>query len=54
VRIALDTNVLAYAEGIGDQARRDITLRLLELLIANLGCTYYGDCRRAQLPYTAQ
>jgi predicted nucleic acid-binding protein len=35
VRIALDTNVLAYAEGIGDQTRRDSTLRLLELLPVN-------------------
>ncbi len=35
MRIALDTNVLAYAEGIGDQTRRDITLRLLELLPVN-------------------
>ncbi|MCD6198192.1 MAG: PIN domain-containing protein [Deltaproteobacteria bacterium] len=35
MRIALDTNVLAYAEGIGDQTRRDSTLRLLELLPVN-------------------
>jgi len=35
VRIALDTNVLAYAEGIGDQTRRDTSLLLLELLPVN-------------------
>ncbi|MCK4603842.1 MAG: PIN domain-containing protein [Deltaproteobacteria bacterium] len=35
MRIALDTNVLAYAEGIGDQARRDTSLLLLERLPVN-------------------
>ncbi len=35
MRIALDTNVLAYGEGIGDQRRRDITLDFLELLPVN-------------------
>jgi len=35
VRIALDTNVLAYAEGIGDQTRRDTSLLLLERLPVN-------------------
>lgn len=35
MRIALDTNVLAYAEGIGDQTRRDTSLLLLEHLPAN-------------------
>lgn len=29
MRIALDTNVLAYAEGVGDAARRDASLALL-------------------------
>lgn len=29
MRVALDTNVLAYAEGVGDVARRDISLDLL-------------------------
>jgi predicted nucleic acid-binding protein len=35
VRIALDTNVLAYAEGIGDRTRRDTSLLLLERLPVN-------------------
>ena len=30
MRVALDTNVLAYAEGVGDAARRDISLALLK------------------------
>ncbi|MGH8281437.1 MAG: PIN domain-containing protein [Gammaproteobacteria bacterium] len=30
MRIALDTNVLAYAEGVGSRTKRDRTLRLLE------------------------
>lgn len=34
MRVALDTNVLAYAEGIGDVARRDASLFLLERLPA--------------------
>jgi predicted nucleic acid-binding protein len=29
MRVALDTNILAYAEGIGDQARLDASLTLL-------------------------
>ena len=29
MRIALDTNVLAYAEGVGDASRRDMSLALL-------------------------
>lgn len=29
MRVAIDTNVLAYAEGIGDAARRDASLDLL-------------------------
>ena len=32
MRIALDTNVLAYAEGVGDENRRDISLQLLSTL----------------------
>jgi predicted nucleic acid-binding protein len=32
VRIALDTNVLAYAEGVGDEARRLASLRLVRQL----------------------
>jgi predicted nucleic acid-binding protein len=32
MRITLDTNVLAYAEGIGDAARRDATMQLLDRL----------------------
>ena len=35
MRIVLDTNVLAYAEGIGDQTRRDTSLLLLERLPVN-------------------
>ena len=35
MRIALDTSVLAYAEGIGDQTRRDTSLLLLERLPVN-------------------
>ena len=30
--MALDTNILAYAEGIGDQARRDVSLTLISQL----------------------
>lgn len=36
MRIALDTNVLAYAEGIGDEARRSATHTLLSLLPAEI------------------
>lgn len=32
MRVALDTNVLAYAEGIGTALRRDASLRLLQQL----------------------
>lgn len=32
MRVALDTNVLAYAEGVGDATRRDISLALLTKL----------------------
>ena len=32
MRVALDTNVLAYAEGVGDAARRDTTMQLLDRL----------------------
>ena len=32
MRVALDTNILAYAEGICDAARRDSTLELLDRL----------------------
>jgi predicted nucleic acid-binding protein len=32
VRIALDTNVLAYAEGVNDAVRRDISLDLMRTL----------------------
>jgi len=35
MRIALDTNILAYAEGIGDQARKDATLSLLQRIPAD-------------------
>ena len=34
MRVALDTNILAYAEGIGDTARRDASLNLLDRLPA--------------------
>jgi len=34
MRVALDTNILAYAEGIGDTARRDASLNLLARLPA--------------------
>lgn len=34
MRIAIDTNILAYAEGIGDAARRDASLELLNRLPA--------------------
>lgn len=36
MRIALDTNVLAYAEGVGDEARRAATHQLLNVLPAEL------------------
>jgi predicted nucleic acid-binding protein len=36
VRIALDTNILAYAEGVGDKARHRKALALLEQLPAEL------------------
>lgn len=32
MRVALDTNILGYAEGIGDQARRDTSLTLISQL----------------------
>jgi predicted nucleic acid-binding protein len=32
MRIAIDTNILAYAEGVGDAARRDATMDLLTRL----------------------
>jgi predicted nucleic acid-binding protein len=32
MRIALDTNILAYAEGVGDKQRRDASLKLLAAL----------------------
>jgi len=32
MRIALDTNVLVYAEGVGDDARRAATMQLLDRL----------------------
>ena len=32
VRVALDTNILAYAEGVGDQGRRDASIRLISQL----------------------
>jgi predicted nucleic acid-binding protein len=32
VRVAIDTNILAYAEGIGDSARRDASIDLLRRL----------------------
>ena len=32
MRIALDTNVLAYAEGVSDATRRDATMQLLDRL----------------------
>lgn len=34
MRVAIDTNILAYAEGVGDAARRNATLDLLERLPA--------------------
>jgi predicted nucleic acid-binding protein len=34
MRIAIDTNILAYAEGIGDITRRDASLSILERLPA--------------------
>jgi predicted nucleic acid-binding protein len=30
MRVALDTNVLAYAEGVNGQARRNAALRILQ------------------------
>ncbi len=32
MRVALDTNVLAYAEGVGDEIRRDASLALIKRL----------------------
>ena len=32
LRVALDTNVLAYAEGVGSAAKRDVSLALIEQL----------------------
>jgi predicted nucleic acid-binding protein len=34
LRLALDTNILVYAEGVGDEARRLASLDLIALLIA--------------------
>lgn len=30
VRIALDTNILVYAEGVGDERKHDIAVNLIE------------------------
>jgi predicted nucleic acid-binding protein len=30
MRVALDTNILAYAEGVNGQARKDVALRILQ------------------------
>jgi len=35
VRVALDTNILAYAEGLGDEARCSTALKLVEQLPTN-------------------
>ena len=32
MRVAIDTNILAYAEGVGDAARRDATMDLFTRL----------------------
>lgn len=32
MRVAIDTNILAYAEGVGDAARRDASMELLSIL----------------------
>jgi len=32
MRVAIDTNILAYAEGVGDNTRRDATMELLTRL----------------------
>lgn len=36
MRVALDTNVLAYAEGVGDEIRRTAAITLIEQLPAEL------------------
>ena len=36
MRIALDTNVLVYAEGVGDEARCTAAITLIEQLPAEL------------------
>lgn len=36
MRVALDTNILAYAEGLGDEARCQAAFRLVEKLPGNL------------------
>jgi len=36
MRIALDTNILAYAEGVGDEPRCAVAIRLIEQLPAEL------------------
>jgi predicted nucleic acid-binding protein len=36
MRVALDTNILAYAEGIGDKSRCSVAIRLIEQLPAEL------------------
>jgi len=36
MRVALDTNILAYAEGIGDVARQQASLDLMRMLPASL------------------
>ena len=32
IRVALDTNILAYAEGVGDRAKKDLAVELIERL----------------------
>jgi predicted nucleic acid-binding protein len=61
VNVAIDTNVLAYAEGLNDSAKRDIALSILEALppestflpVQTLGELFSVLVRKARRPATA-
>ncbi|MDR3221268.1 MAG: hypothetical protein LBU46_04560 [Candidatus Accumulibacter sp.] len=52
MRIALDTNILAYAEGLGDEARCQSAVALVENLAGVLAArfnAYLADFQRIPL-----
>ena len=61
MNVALETNVLAYAEGLNDSAKREIALSILEALppestflpVQTLGELFSVLVRKARRPATA-